>query len=118
MFYTVSDALTIDFFQARYLPQFGSQKFIPPRKISKFVKIPLFDGIAPKLAFSWHTWYLHEELIPLVLFSPMIQEYEKESMRHHFYQFDYAEVTKRIGLLYGKPNMKSVPPEKKTQKII
>ena len=61
-------------------------------------------------ALSRHTWYLHEELVPLVLFSPMIEEEEKESMRHRLLQFESAEVTERIGLLHGKPDLKPVPP--------
>ena len=41
----------------------------------------------------------------------MLQEEEKDSMQHHFVQFENAEVTTRIGLVQGKPDMKIVPPQ-------
>ena len=41
----------------------------------------------------------------------MIQEEEKESVRHRFLQFKNAEVTKCVGLAPGKPDLKLVPPQ-------
>ena len=71
------------------------------RKIPKSVENHFFDRITSKFELSRHTWYLHKELIPLVLFWPMIQDEEMESVQHRFLQFKNAEVTKRIGLSPG-----------------
>ena len=46
-----------------------------------------------------------------MLFSPLIQEEEKEIERHRFLQFGNAEVIKRIGLPPGKPDFKVAPPQ-------
>ena len=108
MFYTAFDALTNVFFELASRHKLGKRNF-------RFTKVPkslenhIFDRIAPKFEHSRHTWYLHEELIPLVLFSPMIQEEKKENMRHRFLQVEYSEVTKRIGLPPGKPDFELVP---------
>ena len=110
MFYTVFDALTnVFFFQLANRHSLGVRNF-PSRKIPKSVENHFFDRIAPKCELSRNTWYLHEELIPLVIFSPMIQYEEKESVRHHFLKFENAEVTKRTELPPGKPEFKLVPP--------
>ena len=67
-------------------------------------------------ALSRHTWYLHEGLIPFVLFSSMIQEEEKESMLHYLVQVKNAEVTKRFGALYVNQDLKQVPSFHETHK--
>ena len=82
-----------------------------PEKNPKSVESHFFDRFAPKFELSWHLWYLHEEFIPLVLFSPMIQEEEKECMRHRFRPFENAEATKRIGLPPDKSDFQLVPPQ-------
>ena len=53
-----------------------------------------------------------------MLLSPMIQEGEKESVRHRFLQFENAEVTNRIGPPPGKPDFKLIPPKKKKHKYL
>ena len=88
----------------------GDRNFIP-RIFPKFVQNHLFDRVAQRFVLSRHTWYLHDEIFPLVLCSSMIQKEEKESMRHRFLQFENAEVTKCIRLLHKKPEMQSVPPQ-------
>ena len=111
MFYTVFDALTNAFFsELASRHSLGDRNFLS-RKIPKSVENHCLDTIAPNFDVSWHTWYLHEELIPLVLFSPMLQQEKKESVRHRFIQFENSEVTTRIGLPPGKPDFKLVPPQ-------
>ena len=84
----------------------------PSIKIPKSVGNNFFDTISTKFELGWHTWYLHEELISLVPFSPMKQEEEKKTMWHRFLQFEKAEVTKRNGLPPGKPDFKLFPSTK------
>ena len=79
--------------------------------VPKSVENHFFDRTASKFDHSRHTSYLHEELVSLVLFSPMIQEEDKESVQHRFLQFEKTEVNKRIGLPPGKPDFKILPPQ-------
>ena len=79
MFYTVFDVFMNDFFKLSSCHTLGDKNF-PPRKVPLYVKSHPFDRIAPKLALSGHTWYLHEEFISLVLFLPIVQEEKNESM--------------------------------------
>ena len=81
----------------------GDRNF-PIRKIRKSVEKYFFDRIGPKFEHNRNTWYLHKELIPLVLFSPMTQEEEKESVRHRFPQVENADVHK------SKSDFKLAPP--------
>ena len=81
------------------------------RKIPMSVENHFLDRIAPQLEHSRHTWYLQQELITHVLFSPMIQIEENESVRQSFPKFENAEFTKRIGLPCGKPDFKLNTPQ-------
>ena len=61
-------------------------------------------------ALDRHSWYLHEELIPLALFSPATSVDVKESLRQRLLQIQKdGLLTDRIGTAYGKPNLKPIP---------
>ena len=110
MFYTVFEALANDFLLSS-LAAIAWEVELFPQKNSKVRKKSLSDRVALEFVNSRNTCHLYEKLIPLVLFSPIIQEEEQESLRHHFLQFESAEVAKRIGLFHRKPDMKFVPPQ-------
>ena len=112
MFYTVFDALTNVFFFSELASRHSLRdRNFSFRKIPKSVENHFFDRNFPKFEDSRHTWNLHEELNTLVLFSPMIQEEEKENVRHGFLQFENEEVTKRIGLPPDIPDFKLALPQ-------
>ena len=62
------------------------------------------------MAFSQHTWYLAEELIPLALFSSMVAVETKEEMRKSIIFFEKTSVTKRVGLNFGGYGKPYLPP--------
>ena len=49
-----------------------------PEKTPLFVKDYIFHRITANFALSGHTRYLHEELIPLVLFSQLTKQEENK----------------------------------------
>ena len=57
-----------------------------------------------------HNWYLHEELIPLALFSPATSVDVKESLRQRLLRIQKdGLLTDNIGTAYGKPNLQPIP---------
>ena len=62
------------------------------------------------MAFSRHTWYLAEELIPLALFSSMVAIETKEEMSKSILFFEKTSVTKRVGLNFGGYGEPYLPP--------
>ena len=66
-------------------------------------------------ALSRHSWHMNEELVPLALFSQMVSDKDKESMRLRLLQFESAgRTTDCVGASFGKPNFKPISEEIKS----
>ena len=66
-------------------------------------------------ALSRHSWHMNEELVPLALFSQMVSDKDKESMRLRLLQFESAGRTMDcVGASFGKPNFKPISEEIKS----
>ena len=64
---------------------------------------------AAAVAFSRHTWYLTEELVPLSLFCDELDDEEKESIQTKLLDINVIDCTgSRSGLGFGKPILPDV----------
>ena len=85
--------------------------------VEKIEKFALHDSTLVGKAqeeLSRHTWYLSEELLPLALFSPMVSEETKDEMRQYLLCHETTDITKRVGLSYGRYGKPYLPPVPKS----